>query len=411
LIANKLKIWLQEEASVLSEATLRRTLNMLPDEEDLDILLAMVADNVGEAAVNQLSAVQYWALTCIGHDAPAARDWLTVLRVFKEEVVNDLEQQFRPEEALRFWRQLDDILTYALIEATQLSVDIERAVLLEHTVNIRRQLERLEETKTNFIAVAAHELKTPLTILEGYTNMLRYEADPDSKLHAYIDGLENGTQRMNEIISDIIDISLIDSQTFILNYQLFHLEKMIDMVVGRLAKYYDQRSVMLEVIPLGVEVRTFGDPERLSKALTKVLLNALKYTPDGGQVTVANSLTRRDEAIEGVLGGYVEMRVTDTGIGINPEHLETIFEKFTSATDVTLHSSGKTKFKGGGPGLGLPIAKGLIEAHGGRMWATSPGYDECLFPGSTFHMEIPICLRAPEGKGKRRVRPSDDWEV
>jgi len=411
LIANKLKVWLYEEATVLSEATLRRTLNMLPDEEDLDIFLAMLADNVGEAAVNQLTAVQYWALTSIGQDAPAARDWLTVLRVLKEEVVNNLEQQFRPEEALRFWRQLDDILTYALIEATQLSVDIERAVLLEHTVNIRQQLERLEETKTNFIAVAAHELKTPLTILEGYTNMLRYEADPDSKLHAYIDGLENGTQRMNEIISDIIDISLIDSQTFILNYQLFHLEKMIHMVVGRLAKYFDQRSVILEVIPLGAKVRTFGDPERLSKALTKVLLNALKYTPDGGKVTVATSLTRQDEAVEGILDGYIEMQVTDTGIGINPEHLETIFEKFTSATDVTLHSSGKTKFKGGGPGLGLPIAKGLIEAHGGRMWATSPGYDECLFPGSTFHMEIPICLQAPEGKGKRRARPSNDWEV
>jgi signal transduction histidine kinase len=322
-----------------------------------------------------------------------------------------LEQQFRPEEALRFWRQLDDILTFALIEATQLSVDIERAVLLEHTVNIRQQLERLEETKTNFIAVAAHELKTPLTILEGYTNMLRYEADPDSKLHAYIDGLENGTQRMNEIISDIIDISLIDSQTFILNYQLFHLEKMVLMVAGRLEKYFEQRSVMLEVIPLGVEVRTFGDPERLSKSLTKVLLNALKYTPDGGKVTIASRLTRQDEGIEGVSDGYVEIQVTDTGIGINPEHLETIFEKFTSATDVTLHSSGKTKFKGGGPGLGLPIAKGLIEAHGGRMWATSPGYDECLFPGSTFHMEIPICLQMPEGKGKRRVRSSNDWEV
>jgi signal transduction histidine kinase len=404
-------VWLREEAEVLSEATLQRTLNLLPDKDDLDVFIVMLADIAGEAPVNQLTAVQYWALTSIGQDAPAARDWLTILRVFKEEVVNKLEQQFRPEEALRFWRQLDDILTYALIEATQLSVDIERAVLLEHTVNIRQQLERLEETKTNFIAVAAHELKTPLTILEGYTNMLRYETEPESKLHAYIDGLENGTQRMNEIISDIIDISLIDSQTFILNYQLFHLEKMILMVVDRLTKYFDKRSVMVEVIPNGLSMQMFADPERLSKALTKVLLNALKYTPDGGKVTVTSMVTRKDEAIEGVLGGYVEMRVTDTGIGINPEKLETIFEKFTSAADVTLHSSGKTKFKGGGPGLGLPIAIGLIEAHGGRMWATSPGYDECLYPGSTFHMEIPICLQMPEGKGKRRARQSNEWEV
>ena len=408
MIAIKLQEWLREEAQALCEVTLQRTPNMLPDEEDLEAFLAMLASNVDEASVNQLSAVQFWALTSIGHDAPAARDWLTILRVLKEEIVDSLEQQYRPEEALWFWRLLDDILTYALIEATQLSVDLERADLLEHTIKIRQQMERLEQTKTNFIAVAAHELKTPLTILEGYTNMLRYEADPDSALQDYINGLENGTMRMNEIISDIIDVSLIDSQTFVLNYQLFHPEKVILIVVDRMEKYFGQRSVQLSAIPLGVEVRTYGDPERLTKALTKVMFNALKYTPDGGKVTVSSRLTRQEEAIPDMLAGYLEIQVTDTGIGIDQQHLELIFEKFTSATDVTLHSSGKTKFKGGGPGLGLPIAKGLVEAHGGRMWARSSGYDEETYPGSTFYLEIPIWLQAPEGQ--RKARAVMDWE-
>lgn len=408
MVAIKLRNWLRDEGQTLCEATLHRMPNMLPGEEELTAFVKVLADNVGEVSATQLLAVQFWALTSIGHDAPAARDWLTILRVLKEEIVNSLEQQFHPEEALTFWRQLDDILTYALIEATQLSVDMERADLLEHTIQIRRQMERLEETKNNFIAVAAHELKTPLTILEGYTNMLRFEVDANSRLQAYIDGLENGTQRMNEIISDIIDVSLIDSQMFVMSYQRFHLEKVVFIVADRMQKYFAQRSVELTVIPLGIEVRTYGDPERITKALTKVMLNALKYTPDGGKVTVRSVLTRQDEAVEGVLGGFVEIQVTDTGIGINREHLELIFEKFTSATDVTLHSSGKTKFKGGGPGLGLPIAKGLIEAHGGRMWATSPGYDEEKCLGSTFHLEIPIWLQAPEGK--QRARPSANWE-
>ena len=407
IVTTKLRSWLREEASALCEATLQRVPNMLPDEEALAAFTEMVAKNVGEAPVNQLSAVQFWALTDVGHDAPAARDWLTILRVFKEEVVIKLEQQFHPEEALWFWRQLDDILTYALIEATQLSVDIERADMLEHTIEIRQQMERLEETKNNFIAVVAHELKTPLTILEGYTNMLRYEADPNSRLQMYIDGLENGTQRMNEIISDIIDVSLIDSQMFVLNYQFFHVEKIVFIVVDRMEKYFAQRSVELLVEPLGMDVRTYGDPERLTKALTKVMFNALKYTPDGGKVTVRSLLSRQEERVRGMLDGYVEIQVTDTGIGINQEDLEIIFEKFTSATDVTLHSSGKTKFKGGGPGLGLPIAKGVVEAHGGRMWATSPGYNEETYPGSTFHLEIPIWLQVPEGKHWVRSRAKE----
>jgi signal transduction histidine kinase len=409
LVTIKLKNWLREEAQALCRATLKRTPNMLPEAEDLTIFMSMLVDNVGVSSVNQLTAVQFWAITSIGHDAPSARDWLTILRVLKEEIVNSLEQHFHPEEALWFWRQLDDFLTYALIEATQLSVDVERADLLEHTVQIRKQMERLEETKNNFIAVVAHELKTPLTILEGYTNMLRYEVEENSRLQAYINGLENGTERMNEIISDIIDVSLIDSQMFVLNFQHFHLEKIVQIVAVRMQRYFEQRSVELEVVPWGKEVLTYGDPERLTKALTKVMLNALKYTPDGGKVTVTGQFTRQDEAVEGVLAGYVEIKVADTGIGINQEHLDLIFEKFTSATDVTLHSSGKTKFKGGGPGLGLPIAKGLIEAHGGRMWATSSGYDEKACPGSTFHLELPIWLQMPQGK--HRLRSSTDWEV
>jgi signal transduction histidine kinase len=82
--------------------------------------------------------------------------------------------------------------------------------------------------------------------------------------------------------------------------------------------------------------------------------------------------------------------VQDTGIGMSASHINHIFDAFSSVGDVSLHSSGKVKFKGSGPGLGLPIARGIIEAHGGSIWAQSPGYNEQTCPGSTFHIMIPL---------------------
>ncbi len=289
---------------------------------------------------------------------------------------------------------MDDLFTYALIEATQLASDIDHAELLEHTQQLRQQMEDFERSKSNFIAVAAHELKTPLTLLEGYANILRVETEPDSRLRLYVDGLNNGFRRMYEIINDMIDVSLIDLQSVELNYTQFYLERIILMVADSLDKHYHARQIDLIIMPLGQELRIFADQEKLTNAFNKVLFNALKFTPDGGKVTVSSTLTRLAEADEHI-AGYVDVQIQDTGIGINPEALEMIFDKFTSTMDASLHSSSKTKFKGGGPGLGLPIARGIVEAHGGRIWAESSGCNEETMPGSTFHIELPIWLHKP----------------
>jgi signal transduction histidine kinase len=123
-----------------------------------------------------------------------------------------------------------------------------------------------------------------------------------------------------------------------------------------------------------------ADPQRMLQVLRHVILNAIKFTPDGGRIDVTSQ--RRP--------GFVEVRVSDSGIGIAPENQQRVFEKFGSVSDVSLHSTSKTKFKGGGAGLGLSIVKGVIEAHGGAVWCESPGYDERNCPGSTFHLMIPI---------------------
>jgi signal transduction histidine kinase len=144
----------------------------------------------------------------------------------------------------------------------------------------------------------------------------------------------------------------------------------------------------------------FGDEERLYQAFRNLISNAIKYTPDGGKVAVDGRK----------LPGFIEVTISDTGIGIDPEDHTLIFEKFGRLGNVSLHSSGKTKFKGGGPGLGLPITKGIVEAHGGSVWVESSGYNEVDCPGSVFHVLLPIRKTPPDSKSAKLFSPLVDLE-
>ncbi len=149
------------------------------------------------------------------------------------------------------------------------------------------------------------------------------------------------------------------------------------------------RRQVFELHPFpGSDQMIYADPQRLYQTFRNILSNAIKYTPDGGKIIVDGR----------VLPGFIETTICDSGIGISPEDQELIFEKFGQLGDVSLHSSGKVKFKGGGPGLGLPIARGIIEAHGGTIWVESEGHDEQKCLGSTFHILLPIRTEAPDQK-------------
>jgi signal transduction histidine kinase len=119
------------------------------------------------------------------------------------------------------------------------------------------------------------------------------------------------------------------------------------------------------------------------------VINAIKYTPDGGTITISGKELPLSSELP---KGGIEIVVSDTGIGIDPRFKELIFAKFYQTGELALHSSGKTKFKGGGPGLGLAIARGIVEAHHGKLWVESPGYDETNCPGSQFHVVLPLRL-------------------
>jgi signal transduction histidine kinase len=221
-----------------------------------------------------------------------------------------------------------------------------------------------------------------LTLIEGYASMMDdlIQQGKATNMSSFLAGMNTGIDRLRTIVDDMIDVSMIDNDLLQLNFQPMQISQMIDALCIEIEETVRSRNLTVDVKDfVGNKQWIYLDAPRVMQALRNVVNNAIKYTPDGGTITVDGRS----------LPGFIELTVADTGIGISPEYQGLIFEKFGQLGRVDLHSSGKTKFKGGGPGLGLPIARGILEAHGGSIWVESPGYDEKKNPGSTFHVLIP----------------------
>jgi signal transduction histidine kinase len=255
---------------------------------------------------------------------------------------------------------------------------------LQKTNKILRQLDR---NKSEFIQVAAHELRTPMTVLIGYVNLLRSLLDVKANpgLDEVVDGIIKGADRMHEVVNMMLDVTRIDNETLKIAAVPVPLRRVINDTVHSFAKTAMERRIELF---LEQDVNTpniNGDPTLIQKALYHLIVNAIKYTPDGGKVTLRSRPILMEKNIQGV-----EISVKDTGIGLDAEQHDLIFEKFYQVGGVAIHSSGKTSYKGGGPGLGLAIVRGVARAHGGKAWAESVGHDEVNFPGSTFYLQLPV---------------------
>ncbi len=292
-------------------------------------------------------------------------------------------------EALELLTVVIPIFTQSLSIVIRYEMETRVAHISDDLNKTQEKLQELDRNKSNFISVAAHELKTPLTLIEGYTTMLVDMSDQSevSPISGLLKGVNTGILRMRQIIDDMIDVSLIDNNLLTLNYQPVWISHLLNLLSNELKKPVASRKQTLIVNKFdGSDLMIYGDSERLYQALYNVASNAIKYTPDGGTITINGRL----------LPGFVEVIIADTGIGIAAEHQATVFEKFGHLGSTDLHSSGKTKFKGGGPGLGLPITRGIIEAHGGTIWVESEGYDEEKLKGSTFHILLPSRTEATD---------------
>ena len=286
------------------------------------------------------------------------------------------------KDALELIAAVVPILTHSLSVVVRYEMETRVAHISNELGQTQEKLQQLDRNKSNFISVAAHELKTPLTLIEGYTSMMVDIAQNSElpQMNSYLSGVETGIHRLRHIIDDMIDVSLIDNNLLTLNFQPVWVSHMFNLLFNELKKTVDERKQILAIKSFeGSEIMIYADSERLYQALHNVVSNAIKYTPDKGTITINGRL----------LPGFVEIVIADTGIGISPEHQAIIFEKFGQLGRTDLHSSGKTKFKGGGPGLGLPITRGIIEAHSGTIWVESEGHDEVKLNGSKFHILLP----------------------
>ncbi len=260
-------------------------------------------------------------------------------------------------------------------------------IAIQDLQNTNKVLHHLDRNKLEFIQVAAHELRTPLTVLKGYVNVLNSfpEIKTNPVIHEVMEGIIKGADRMHEVVNTMLDVTRIDSETLKLRATPVLLKRVISDTVHELAKAAIERNIEITIAEEAETPNINADPALIQKALYHLIVNAIKYTPDGGKVIVRSYPITMEKNTPGV-----EIRVQDSGIGLNAEHHELIFEKFYQVGDVSIHSSGKTSFKGGGPGLGLSIVRGVARAHGGKVWVESSGHDEVKLPGSTFYLQLPI---------------------
>lgn len=253
-----------------------------------------------------------------------------------------------------------------------------RTLELEKTNKI---LEQMDRTKMRFIQVAAHELRTPLTLTQGYAQMVQYKSKGNEELARFTRGILEGTSRMIEIIDNMLDVSRIDMNRLDYMPTDARLDEIIEMVRRTFAYALEERKLNFAVEGLKELPVIQGDKDLLYKLYYHVIGNAIKFTPDGGSITVCGKNLDSQQ---------VEVSIRDSGIGIDPENQKLVFEKFYQTGEVLLHSSGKTKFKGGGPGLGLAIARGIVNSHHGEIWLESSGFDETTNPGTTVFVRLPI---------------------
>ena len=298
--------------------------------------------------------------------------------------------------------------------ANQTAVALENARLVDNLMRLNQELrqarrtleknnqelQRIDQAKSDFISIASHELRTPLTVIKGYTEMLMDDPKLEKNLKTMMKGIHDGTLRLHEVMDSMFDIAQIDARSLKPHLQQVDLAQLIQQVSIEHAKTVKEREQILNIkVPSMPLVK--ADPHLLEKLLHHLIRNAIKFTPNSGWITITG---KHIPAIINLPNGGVEIIVSDTGVGVDPNLREVIFSKFYQPGELGKHSTSKSRFKGGGAGLGLALSKGIVEAHGGRIWVESPGYDEVNFPGSQFHIILPL-TKLEEGEVQRIGEP------
>ena len=266
----------------------------------------------------------------------------------------------------------------------------ERAALLSREQQARAEAEHANRLKDEFLATVSHELRTPLNAIIGWAHMLRHGRLDEAAVTRALETIERNAQSQAQLIEDILDVARAITGQLQLNIGPVDVAAVINAAVDAVQLAADAKAIRLEVTLEPAARHIQGDAGRLQQVVWNLLANAIKFTPAGGRVEVG--LER--------VGASVQIRVTDTGEGINPAFLPYIFDRFRQedATSTRRH---------GGLGLGLAIVRHLVEQHGGTVHADSQGQGR----GATFTIKLPLASADERAHGRGKVtaelRPAD----
>jgi signal transduction histidine kinase len=279
------------------------------------------------------------------------------------------------------------------------TLNVEIQDLNEDLRSSNERLQTMDQVKTDFITIASHELRTPLTQIKGYIDILDAMAEDgilsSEEGQQLISRIGRATDQLETVISAMLDVSQIDVDAMALTWTEVRLDSVLRIALEPLVDAIRERKLALTLRGFRDLPVIDGDFQRLVQVVGNLASNAVKYTPDGGKITISAAVIEDQEGE----AQEVELVFRDTGVGVDPQDKELIFDKFFRTYDPKMHSTGSTKFQGAGPGLGLSIVRGIVKAHGGRIWLESAGHDPASCPGSEFHVVLPVRAPAPEPTG------------
>ena len=282
----------------------------------------------------------------------------------------------------------DDSACFQTI-AQQVALPLKSASLYQEIIEANIKLEKLERMKSEFISIVSHELRTPLTSIKNSLDILSggkcFELTESA--NKFLSMATRNVQRLSGIINDLLDLSKIEAGKMEFKFAKTNVNTVIDYVKTALSVVAKSKNIEFIVNCEENMPETIADSQRLEQVLTNLVSNAIKFTPEGKKITVTSRIISAEnikinpifsEEINNLSGEYIQISVADEGIGIDAKDQLRAFDKFAQIEN-------SLSRKVGGTGLGLPIAKQLIEAHKGAIWCDSE-----LNKGATFTFVIPL---------------------
>ncbi len=287
------------------------------------------------------------------------------------------ESSFTPEDATCFQTI-----------AQQVALPLKSATLYQELIETNQKLERLERLKSEFISIVSHELRTPLTSIKNSLDILMSGrcGEITSASDKFLNMAMRNVQRLSGIINDLLDLSKIEAGKMDFHFAPTNINSVINYVKTALSEVAKTKGLNLVTNESADLPEILADSQRLEQVLTNLVSNAIKFTPDGKSITISSRMVNASDIrvndcfkdiVKNLTGDYIEVCVEDEGIGIEQKNLLHTFDKFAQIEN-------SLSRKAGGTGLGLPIAKQLLDAHKGAIWCDSE-----LNKGSKFYFIIP----------------------